>query len=164
MYRKLTSTGCLAITAMIDLALRSRSAPVSIASIGRRQQISTSYLEQVFGRLRRRHLVQATRGPGGGYSLGRDPADISIADIIAAVGKPHVDAGRDNGSGRFGESPGRSLGHEMLAGLNAKLAQCLQSISLKELVDDQIERGVCRWRLPRSGVASRRTRWSNPFE
>lgn len=142
MHRNLTSTGCLAVTAMIDLALRSQSAPVTIASISRRQHVSTSYLEQVFGKLRRHHLVEATRGPGGGYSLGRDPADISVADIIVSVDKPLVAASRNTRRSRFGETPGRGLTHEMLAGLNAKLLQCLQSISLKELVDDQIDRGV----------------------
>ena len=68
---RLTTKGRFAVTAMIDLALREHSGPVALAAISARQQISLSYLEQLFGKLRRHELVESTRGPGGGYSLGR---------------------------------------------------------------------------------------------
>ena len=68
---RLTTKGRFAVTAMIDLALRSSNGPVALAAISQRQQISLSYLEQLFGKLRRHELVESTRGPGGGYSLGR---------------------------------------------------------------------------------------------
>ena len=68
---RLTTKGRFAVTAMIDLALRSNAGPVALAAISQRQQISLSYLEQLFGKLRRHELVESTRGPGGGYSLGR---------------------------------------------------------------------------------------------
>ena len=71
--------------AMIDLALRSNNGPVALAAISQRQQISLSYLEQLFGKLRRHELVESTRGPGGGYSLGRKSDAITVADIIVAV-------------------------------------------------------------------------------
>ena len=82
---RLTTKGRFAVTAMIDLALREHSGPVALAAISSRQQISLSYLEQLFGKLRRHELVESTRGPGGGYSLGRGAADITVADIIVAV-------------------------------------------------------------------------------
>ena len=66
---RLTTKGRFAVTAMIDLALRSTNGPVALAAISQRQQISLSYLEQLFGKLRRHELVESTRGPGGGYSL-----------------------------------------------------------------------------------------------
>ena len=82
---RLTTKGRFAVTAMIDLALRSNAGPVALAAISQRQQISLSYLEQLFGKLRRHELVESTRGPGGGYSLGRAAAEITVADIIVAV-------------------------------------------------------------------------------
>jgi Rrf2 family protein len=68
---RLTTKGRFAVTAMIDLALRQNNGPVTLAAISQRQQISLSYLEQLFGKLRRHELVESTRGPGGGYTLGR---------------------------------------------------------------------------------------------
>ena len=68
---RLTTKGRFAVTAMIDLALRQNNGPVTLAAISQRQQISLSYLEQLFGKLRRHNLVESTRGPGGGYTLGR---------------------------------------------------------------------------------------------
>jgi selenocysteine lyase/cysteine desulfurase len=72
---RLTTKGRFAVTAMIDLALRQNSGPVTLAAISQRQQISLSYLEQLFGKLRRNELVESTRGPGGGYTLGRKAVD-----------------------------------------------------------------------------------------
>ena len=88
---RLTTKGRFAVTAMIDLALRSSNGPVALAAISQRQQISLSYLEQLFGKLRRHELVESTRGPGGGYSLGRKAEEITVADIIVAVDEP-IDA------------------------------------------------------------------------
>ena len=85
---RLTTKGRFAVTAMIDLGLRSTNGPVALAAISARQQISLSYLEQLFGKLRRAELVESTRGPGGGYSLGRAADEITVADIITAVDEP----------------------------------------------------------------------------
>ena len=71
---RLTTKGRFAVTAMIDLGLRQHQGPVALAAISQRQQISLSYLEQLFGKLRRHELVESTRGPGGGYSLAARPA------------------------------------------------------------------------------------------
>jgi len=76
---RLTTKGRFAVTAMIDLAMRANTGPVALAAISQRQQISLSYLEQLFGKLRRHELVESTRGPGGGYSLGRSLAEMSLA-------------------------------------------------------------------------------------
>ena len=85
---RLTTKGRFAVTAMIDLALRQDTGPVTLAAISQRQGISLSYLEQLFGKLRRNYLVESTRGPGGGYSLGRKAVDITVADIITSVDEP----------------------------------------------------------------------------
>lgn len=82
---RLTTKGRFAVTAMIDLALRQHEGPVTLAGISERQNISLSYLEQLFGKLRRHHLVTSVRGPGGGYCLARDMESIAVADVIRAV-------------------------------------------------------------------------------
>src|SRR3990167_10508096 len=82
---RLTTKGRFAVTAMVDLALSQGKYPVTLAAISERQKISLSYLEQLFGKLRRRALVDSVRGPGGGYRLAQDMAQISVADIILAV-------------------------------------------------------------------------------
>ena len=100
---RLTTKGRFAVTAMIDLALRQNNGPVTLAAISQRQRISLSYLEQLFGKLRRHELVESTRGPGGGYTLARKAADITVADIIVSVDEP-IDAtqcgGKENSSPR----------------------------------------------------------------
>src|SRR5471030_3173710 len=95
---RLTTKGRFAVTAMIDLALRSSNGPVALAAISQRQQISLSYLEQLFGKLRRHELVESTRGPGGGYMLARRAENVTVADIIIAVYEP-IDATQCGGKG-----------------------------------------------------------------
>jgi len=138
---RLTTKGRFAVTAMIDLALRQAGGPVTLAAISQRQQISLSYLEQLFGRLRRHDLVESTRGPGGGYTLGRKPSDITVADIIVSVDEP-IDAtqcvGKENCLGE-GE---RCMTHELWSALNAKMVDFLDSITLQKLVDEQLAKGM----------------------
>ena len=93
---RLTTKGGYAVTAMLDLCMRPSPNPVTLAAISERQHISLSYLEQLFGKLRRHKLVNSVRGPGGGYRLAKDMAQISIADIIVAVDEP-IDATRCGG-------------------------------------------------------------------
>ena len=138
---RLTTKGRFAVTAMIDLALRQSSGPVTLAAISQRQQISLSYLEQLFGKLRRHELVESTRGPGGGYSLGRKAADITVADIIVSVDEP-IDATHCGGKENcLGES-GRCMTHDLWTSLNQRMVDFLDSVSLQKLVDDQLAKGI----------------------
>ncbi len=142
---RLTTKGRFAVTAMIDLALRQDAGPVTLSGISARQNISLSYLEQLFGKLRRHELVESTRGPGGGYRLGRKAQDISVADIIYAVDEP-LDAtqcgGKENcGSGSKAEA-GRCMTHDLWAALNAKMVDFLDSVTLRDLVDQQRMRAM----------------------
>ena len=138
---RLTTKGRFAVTAMIDLALRQNNGPVTLAAISQRQQISLSYLEQLFGKLRRHQLVESTRGPGGGYTLGRKATEISVADIILSVDEP-IDAthcaGKEN---CLGES-GRCMTHELWTSLNQRMIEFLNSVNLQKLVDDQLAKGL----------------------
>ena len=139
---RLTTKGRFAVTAMIDLAMRENTGPVALAAISGRQRISLSYLEQLFGKLRRHELVESTRGPGGGYSLGRKATDITVADIIVAVDEPIDSTGCAGKENCMGEDSGRCMTHDLWTSLNAKMIEHLDSISLRKLVDDQLAKGV----------------------
>jgi Rrf2 family iron-sulfur cluster assembly transcriptional regulator len=139
---RLTTKGRFAVTAMIDLGLRSTNGPVALAAISQRQQISLSYLEQLFGKLRRHELVESTRGPGGGYSLGRDAAGITVADIILAVDEPLDATGCGGTEHCMGEDAGKCMTHDLWTALNTKMLEFLSSVTLKSLVDEQVAKGV----------------------
>src|SRR4051812_50098021 len=85
---RLTTKGRFAVTAMVDLALRHGGGPVTLAEISARQKISLSYLEQLFGKLRRRQLVDSVRGPGGGYRLAQDMSGVTLGGNIFAADEP----------------------------------------------------------------------------
>ena len=131
---RMSTKGRFAVNALIDLALREPAGPVALAAICARQQISLSYLEQLFSRLRRNGLVESTRGPGGGYTLGRSAAEISVADIVTAVDEPLEDAA--------GEEHDNGYSRSLWQRLNAVMLQHMSTITLKSLVDEQIARGV----------------------
>jgi Rrf2 family iron-sulfur cluster assembly transcriptional regulator len=129
---RLTTKGRYAVTAMLDLALHTEHGPVSLADISERQRISLSYLEQLFARLRQCHLVQSVRGPGGGYRLLGDTANISIAQVVDAVSES-LDATRCEGKGNCHEGE-VCLTHHLWEDLSAQIHQFLSNISLADLV------------------------------
>ncbi len=135
---RLTTKGRFAVTAMIDLALRDHAGPVALSGISGRQSISLSYLEQLFGKLRRNALVESVRGPGGGYRLGRSAADISVAEIIEAVDEP-VDATQCQGKENCLDDR-RCLTHDLWANLNTHMVDFLDGVSLESLITEQRER------------------------
>ena len=132
---RLTTKGRFAVTAMIDLALRSERGPVTLAAISERQHISLSYLEQLFGKLRRHQLVSSTRGPGGGYMVARPLGTISVAEIIHAVDEP-LDATSCGGHENCADEH-RCMTHDLWTTLNRKMNEYLSSVSLQQLVDTQ---------------------------
>lgn len=137
---RLTTKGRFAVTAMIDLALRQHNGPVTLAGISQRQRISLSYLEQLFGKLRRHQLVESTRGPGGGYTLGRPAKDVTVADIIFAVDEP-LDATQCGGKENCHDDQ-RCMTHDLWANLNAKMVEYLDSVNLADLVEQQKQRAA----------------------
>ena len=139
---RLTTKGRFAVTAMIDLAMRQSEGPVTLAGISKRQKISLSYLEQLFGKLRRDNIVESTRGPGGGYSLCRDGNTITVADIIIAVDEP-IDATQCGGKGKcHGQDDNhlQCMTHDLWTNLNKKMVAYLQSVTLSDLVSEQEKR------------------------
>lgn len=134
---RLTTKGRFAVTAMLDLAMRQGAGPVTLSGISDRQKISLSYLEQLFGKLRRFGLVESVRGPGGGYYLAKKMDDITVADIISAVDET-MDSTQCGGlSNCHGEH--ECTTHELWTTLNVKILEYLSSIRLSTLVAKQCE-------------------------
>ena len=129
---KLTTKGRYAVTAMLDLALHGDQGPVSLADISARQEISLSYLEQLFSRLRRQKLVVSIRGPGGGYRLSRPAADLYIAEVVDADSES-LDTTRcgNKGDCQNGE---KCLTHHLWSDLSDQIHQFLSEISLGDLM------------------------------
>ncbi len=133
---KLSTKGRYAVLAMADLAAREGEGPISLAAISERQNISLSYLEQLFLKLRRAELVRSVRGPGGGYGLMRDAGEISIAEIMAAVDEP-VKMTRCADDTEAGCLDGqRCLTHHLWHALGAHILAFLQSATLRDVVDN----------------------------
>ncbi|WP_303291988.1 Fe-S cluster assembly transcriptional regulator IscR [Marinobacter sp. SS5-14b] len=129
---KLTTKGRYAVTAMLDLALHGSEGPVSLADISARQEISLSYLEQLFSRLRRQKLVVSIRGPGGGYRLSRSADHVYIAEVVDAVSES-LDTTRcgNKGDCQNGE---KCLTHHLWSDLTDQIHQFLSDISLGDLM------------------------------
>ncbi len=136
---RLTTKGRFAVTAMADLAMRGGKAPVTLAAISERQKISLSYLEQLFGKLRRNNIVESVRGPGGGYYLARPSSKISIAEIVIAVDEP-LDATRCGGLGNCQGEQQPCITHDLWMGLNQKIYSYLEEVSLQQLVESHTKR------------------------
>ncbi|TDG14909.1 Fe-S cluster assembly transcriptional regulator IscR [Seongchinamella unica] len=130
---RLTTKGRYAVTAMLDLALHGSDGPVSLADISGRQDISLSYLEQLFAKLRRNDLVTSVRGPGGGYRLSRDMADIFVAEIVDAVNEA-VDATGCGGTSNCQQGE-VCLTHHLWCDLSEQIHGFLSQISLANLVE-----------------------------
>jgi Rrf2 family iron-sulfur cluster assembly transcriptional regulator len=137
---RLTTKGRYAVTAMLDLALHHETGPVTLGDIAQRQGISLSYLEQLFARLRRRGLVDSTRGPGGGYRLGRHAQQIAVADVIWAVDES-VDATRCGGLENC-QGEERCLTHDLWQDLSHQIHEFLCGIDLAQLVERRRVREV----------------------
>ena len=122
------------MTAILDLAFHSKAGPVTLSHVSRRQDISLSYLEQLFTRLRKQQLVESTRGPGGGYSLSRPADQIAVAEVIAAVDEM-VDSTRCSGASNCHDGE-QCLTHELWDELSQQIYDFLGDISLQDLMEE----------------------------
>ena len=136
---KLSTKGRYAVMAMTDLAAHSQGNPVALADIAERQEISLSYLEQLFGKLRKGGLVKSVRGPGGGYRLSYGPAGTRISDIILAVDEPirttRCGPGMPKGCHK---SKGKCLTHDLWEELGQRIHSYLHSVTLSDVVERRI--------------------------
>lgn len=129
---KMTTKGRYAVTAMLDLALHDSEDPVSLAEISQRQDISLTYLEQLFSKLKRNNLIESARGPGGGYRLALNPDDITIAKIVYSVDEP-IDITRCGGKQNC-QGDERCLTHDLWMELNRHVSDFLNGITLGDLI------------------------------
>ena len=136
---KLSTKGRYAVMAMVDLAMHSDNKPISLADIADRQEISLSYLEQLFAKLRRGGLVRSVRGPGGGYLLAREDTDTRISDIILAVDEP-IRATRCTPGQPFGcrINKSRCTTHDLWEELGNQIYLYLSSVTVADVVNKQI--------------------------
>jgi len=132
---RLSTKGRYAVMAMVDLAQHGAGEPISLAEIAERQEISLSYLEQLFAMLRKGGLVKSVRGPGGGYLLAHDRNETRIADIILAVDEP-IDATQCGGKENCRDDQ-KCITHDLWAKLNDHILDYLRGVTLKQLVDGQ---------------------------
>jgi len=137
---KLTTKGRYAVTAMLDLAIHYGEGPITLADIAQRQGISLSYLEQLFSRLRKRSLVASVRGPGGGYSLGKEASEIFVGEVISAVDE-NMDTTRCHGANNC-QNNERCLTHDLWSDLSNQIYNYLNNISLQDLMDRKAVREV----------------------
>ena len=133
---RLSTKGRLAVTSMIDIALRQDLGPVPLSDIASRHPISLSYLEQLFSKLRLKGLVTSSRGPGGGYALGHRSDEITVADIIFAVEDAPSKETQQEGS------LAQDMTQDLWDAMNTKVLNFTQSVTLKSLVLDQLAKGV----------------------
>lgn len=140
---KLSTKGRYAVMAIVDLASAGLDRPVPLADIAGRQEISLSYLEQLFAKLRRAGLVKSVRGPGGGYRLARSAADTRISDIILAVDEP-VDVTRCKGHGQGCMTAGaRCLTHDLWDELGRHIQLYLSSVSVDDVIGRRVIGSAC---------------------
>ncbi len=160
---RLTTKGRFAVTAMLDLAINETqdtldNKPVTLAAISERQDISLSYLEQLFSKLRRQGLVKSVRGPGGGYNLAKPYADISVSEIINAVDE-QIDATQCGGNENC-KDEGRCMTHDLWTALNTKILEYLAGVTLADMVASQKD-GQKITITPRNGALTSATACKN---
>ncbi len=136
---KLSTKGRYAVMAMADLATNSVGKPIALADVADRQEISLSYLEQLFGKLRRGGLVKSVRGPGGGYLIARDLANVRMSDIILAVDEPiKVTRCQPGSPAGCQGTKGRCLTHDLWQELSNQIYLFLSSVSLADVIDRRV--------------------------
>ena len=131
---QLTTKGRYAVTAMLDLASNDSSKPVTLDMISQRQNISLSYLEQLFAKLRKASLVKSIRGPGGGYLLNVNPVDVTLTEIIEAVDE-NIDLRRCHGSKNCLRGK-QCLSHHLWCEVSDQIRGFLSSRNLQQVMDD----------------------------
>ncbi len=151
---KLSTKGRYAVMAMADLAANATGRPIALADVAERQEISLSYLEQLFGKLRKGGLVKSVRGPGGGYLLSRAANDMRVSDVILAVDEP-IKATRCTPGAPTGCQLKRSrcLTHDLWEELGNQIYLYLSSVSIEDVVEQRV--------LGTSGAIYRRDRDSD---
>ena len=136
---KLSTKGRYAMVALCDISLHGGLGLVTLSDISKRQKISLAYLEQLFVKLRRAKLVVASRGPRGGYKLGKSVHEIRVSDVLEA-GEESLNA-LDTGAGAKGAVSGskaKSLSNRLWEGLSAHVYVFLHQTRLSDVIDNEL--------------------------
>jgi Rrf2 family iron-sulfur cluster assembly transcriptional regulator len=153
---RLSTKGRYAVTAMMDLAIHHEEGAVTLADISEAQGISLSYLEQLFARLRKHGLVEGIRGPGGGYQLSRPPEEISVAEVIDAIGEG-IDVTLCGGQTNCQDGE-RCLTHELWQQLGSRIQDFLAGVTLASFLEREGVSRVVRRQRGRHEVEASRLR------
>lgn len=132
---RLSTKSRYAVTSLLDMVMHSDQGPVSLADISERQGISLSYLEQLFAKMRKNNLVVSTRGPGGGYRLSNDPANVNVSDIISSVDEKLEVSNKDALPGAHNYEP--CLTEQLWEELSDQISTYLTNISLADMINNQ---------------------------
>ena len=151
---RLSTKGRYAVMAMVDLAANSNGSPVALADIAERQEISLSYLEQLFAKLRKGGLVKSVRGPGGGYLLAYTADNTRVSDIILAVDEP-IRTTRCANITPQGCRTNRSrcLTHDLWEELGNQIHMYLSSVTIADVVEKRVIGTSIALRAERAGSA-----------
>lgn len=149
---RLSTKGRYAVMALVDLAATGQNRPIALADIAERQEISLSYLEQLFAKLRRGGLVRSVRGPGGGYRLARSAAETRVAEVIMAVDEP-IKATRCDIAGPKGcmSNQSRCITHDLWEELSRQIHIFLSSVSLADVLENRVLGRSSPLRAPSEG-------------
>jgi Rrf2 family iron-sulfur cluster assembly transcriptional regulator len=131
----LTTKGRYAVMAIIEITDNKTNQPISLLTISKRQKISLSYLEQIFSRLKKSGIVASVKGPGGGYILGKNRDQITVAEIIKAIGEPIKMTRCNNAKKGCLNTGAKCKSHNLWNGLENKIYEYLNSISLQKLCE-----------------------------
>ena len=136
---KLSTKGRYAMIALTDIALQPAGMLVTLRDISKRQDISLPYLEQLFVKLRRSGLVTSTRGPTGGYKLGKSTHEIRVIDVLSAVDE-NIDAMHKGAgvSGALSGSRSQSLTNRLWESLSASVYVFLHQIRLSDVIENDL--------------------------
>lgn len=153
---KLSTKGRYAVMAMVDLAQQSKGRPIALADVALRQEISLSYLEQLFAKLRRHGLVKSVRGPGGGYLLAFAANETRISDIVMAVDEPiratRCTPGAPEGCRANNE---RCSTHDLWEALGNHIYSFLSSVTIADICEKRVDSGDIRpWVEAETGVSA----------
>lgn len=132
---RITTKGRYGLRAVVNLAMSHHNRPISISSIAGEEDVSSEFLEQIFFKLKKAGVIRSVRGPGGGFVLNRPPAEISVKDILDAVGETHGLTPCTLRRQTLCDKPEPCPAHEIWTGLQARMEEYLSSISLKQICE-----------------------------
>ena len=146
---KLSNKGRYAVRALFDIAFYNDGGPTQVKEIAERQGIPPRFLEQIFQDLKRASVVGSKRGPQGGYSLARRPADIRLGDVVRALEGPIALGEREPGGRRMAVTDTRRVTESVFRDLSARVESCFDAVTIADICERAEQLGLRRPRAIR---------------